>query len=102
MRVVYLSIAVQDLMGILTFLEAENLSASRKVGQRLKETLHRLIPFPHQGKAGRVLGTRELSTALIGRTVYIIIYRIRHEQVQILRVLAGGQDIDATLEEGFP
>jgi len=31
-----------------------------------------------------------------------VVYRIKREEIQILRVLPGMRDIDAILEEGFP
>lgn len=39
---------------------------------------------------------------LIGQVPYIVIYQVRPDEVQILRVLTGGQDVDSRLEEGFP
>jgi plasmid stabilization system protein ParE len=38
---------------------------------------------PHQGRSGRVYGTREL---IIGKYPYIIPYRAQGEEIQILRV----------------
>ena len=45
-----------------------------------------LAEQPHQGRAGRVPGTREL---VITDTPYIIPYRVVEDTVQILRVLHG-------------
>jgi len=54
------------------------------------------------GKPGRVFGTRELVTPKIGKTSYVVVYRVRSDQVEILRVLSGMRDIDQILEEEFP
>ncbi len=43
-----------------------------------------LADHPHVGRAGRVLGTREL---VIANTPFIIPYRVAENTIQILRVL---------------
>jgi hypothetical protein len=32
----------------------------------------------------------------------LVVYRVKNDTIQILRVLPGMRDIDAILEEGFP
>jgi toxin ParE1/3/4 len=48
----------------------------------------RLADYPKLGRPGRVKGTREL---VVNRTPFIVVYRIKGEIVQILRVLHGAQ-----------
>ena len=43
-----------------------------------------LAKYPSIGRAGRVLGTREL---VVGDPPYIIAYRVRDQDLEILRVL---------------
>jgi toxin ParE1/3/4 len=101
MRIKYLSLAVLDLAGIRAYIAAHNPDAAQRVGGKLRESINSLGQFPNLGKPGRVFGTRELNTPKIGKTTYVVVYRVKQEEVQILRVLPGMRDIDAILEEGF-
>ena len=101
MRIKYLSLAVLDLAEIRAYISTSNPGAARHVGNRLVESINALKQFPNLGKPGRVFGTRELNTSKIGKTTYVVVYRVKQEEIQILRVLRGMRDIDAILEEGF-
>jgi len=102
MRITYLSLAVLDLAEIRAYIAADNPDAAQRIGSKLRGSIRSLEQFPNLGKPGRVFGTRELHTSRIGKTTYIVVYRIKREEIQILRVLPGMRDIDAILEEGFP
>jgi toxin ParE1/3/4 len=102
MRITYLSFAVQDLAEILAYFSVDNPDAARRVSQRLKKTIDSLTRFPSLGKPGRVFGTRELITPKIGKTAYVVVYRMKREDIQILRVLPGMRDLETILGEGFP
>jgi len=41
-----------------------------------------------------------MNTPKIGKTTYVVVYRQKREEIQILRV-SRNADIDAILEEGF-
>lgn len=71
------------------------------MGARLSESINALKRFPNLGKPGRVFGTREMNTPKIGKTSYVVVYRVKQDAIQILRVLPGMRDIDAILEAGF-
>ena len=101
MRIKYLSRAIQDLAGIRTYIATESPGAAQRVGNRIREMINSLKQFPNLGKPGRVFGTRELNTPRIGKITYIVLYRVKREEIQILRVLPGMRDLDAILEEGF-
>jgi len=47
-----------------------------------------LLQFPQIGRPGRVIGTNEL---VIGRTPYLVPYRLRGETIEIARVLHARQ-----------
>ena len=64
--------------------EAEDPAAAAGVDERIEAAVARLVDFPEIGRPGRVEGTREL---LVGRTSYIVPYRISGDVVRILRVL---------------
>jgi hypothetical protein len=54
-----------------------------------------------KSKPGRVFGTRELIIPKVGKSTYVVVYRVAGDAVQILQVLAGTRDIDTILAEGF-
>ena len=58
--------------------------------------------LPNLGKSGRVFGTRELITPKFGKTAYVIVYRVKSERIEILRVLPGMRDINRILDEEEP
>jgi toxin ParE1/3/4 len=101
MRITYLSLAVLDLAEIRAYIAAHNPEAAQRVGKKLGDRINALKQFPNLGKPGRVFGTFELTTPKIGKTTYVIVYRIKRDEIQILRVLPGMRDIDVLLEEGF-
>jgi toxin ParE1/3/4 len=53
-----------------------------------------LARFPQSGRPGRRAGTREL---VVGRTPYLVPYRILGETIEILRVLHGSRQWPAAL-----
>jgi toxin ParE1/3/4 len=58
--------------------------------------------MPSLGKPGRVFGTRELITPKIGKTAYVVVYRVNDTRLEILRILPGMRDLDNLLNEGLP
>lgn len=102
MRVTFLSLAVWDLAEIRSYIATDDPEAAQRVGKRLAELINRLSKLSNLGKPGRVFGTCELVTPKIGKTTYVVVYRVRSERIEILRVLSGMRDIDQILEEEFP
>lgn len=99
MRVVFLSLAISDLVSIRSYIGKENPEAAQQVAARLKSIVQKLATLPSLGKAGRVSGTRELVTPKIGKTIYIVVYRVKENRLEILRFLPGMRDIDRLLSE---
>lgn len=66
----------------------DNLSAALSQLDEIEGQADRLIDYPKLGRPGRVKGTREL---VVNRTPFIVVYRIKGEFIQILRVLHGAQ-----------
>ena len=62
---------------------AIHVAAAGFAGQRIFEAVDSLILYPLLGRAGRVVGTREL---VISRTPYIAVYRVRGQVVEVLAV----------------
>jgi toxin ParE1/3/4 len=83
MRVKWLRNALLNLDEEATYIAAEDPTAARLVAQRIIEAVALLAEQPAMGRPGRVVGTREL---LVPKTRYLIPYRIRADQVEILRV----------------
>ena len=101
MRITYLSLAVIDLAEIRAYIAANHPNLAQAVGKKLSVSLNGLAQFPNLSKPGRVFGTRELIIPKVGKSTYVVIYRVVGDNVQILWVLAGTRDIDRILEESF-
>ena len=99
MKVVFLSLAVKDLASIRNYIARDNPDAAQQVAARLKSIVQKLSTMPSLGKTGRVAGTRELVTPKIGKTFYVVVYRVKDNRLEILRVLPGMRNIDRLLSE---
>ena len=58
------------------------------IDERIEESIERLLQFPEIGRTGRVSGAREL---VISDTPYIAAYRIKGQDITVLRVLHGAR-----------
>lgn len=83
MNIRWLRTALLNLDEEATYIAAEDPVAARLAVARILEAVALLASQPGIGRPGRVLGTREL---LVPKTRYLIPYRIRADQVEILRV----------------
>jgi plasmid stabilization system protein ParE len=102
MRIVFLSLAVKDLVAIRAYIAEDDPEAAKAVASRLKQLIKRLASMPNLGKPGRVFGTRELITPKIGKTAYVVVYRVKDTRLEILRILPGMRDLDSLLTEELP
>lgn len=75
-------VAAGDLESIYEFVVQQNRSADDKVINRTLSAIDVLERFPEMGRPGRVEGTRELVVA-----PFIVAYRVRRSEVQILSIL---------------
>jgi plasmid stabilization system protein ParE len=82
-KIDWLISARQSLRVQIAFIAAENPDAARRVRHRIHATVTHLSRFPESGRAGEVAGTREL---VVPGLPYLIVYRVRGERVEILRV----------------
>lgn len=83
MRVVWLPAARQDRLEVLNFIEAENPSAAAKMDELFEAAVARLGNFPHLGRPGKIVGTREL----IPHESYRIVYEIEAETVWVIALV---------------
>ena len=83
MQVKWLAKALENLDAEAEYIAEENPQAARAFVQTVWDATQNLAFNPAIGRKGRVPGTREL---VIDGFQYIVPYRVKDEQVQILRV----------------
>ena len=88
MIVVWLPRAITTLAAQLDYIAQDNPRAAIEQGDRIAHQVDMLVQHPEMGRTGRQQGTRE---RVISRTPFIVIYRIKGERVELLRVLHGAQ-----------
>ena len=88
MILVWLRRAVTDRDAQLDYIAQDNPRAAIEQGDRIAHQAGQLEQHPQMGRPGRKPGTREL---VISRTPFIVIYRIKGERIELLRVLHGAQ-----------
>lgn len=76
--------ALQDLEEAGAYVMQDNPRAAVAMGKRVLEAVEYLPSHPALGRPGRLRGTREL---VVSGTPFIVIYRVRVDLVQVLRVL---------------
>jgi addiction module RelE/StbE family toxin len=76
--------ALNDLDAAGAFIATENPRAARAIAIRVRTAVEYLTQHPALGRGGRVRGTREL---VISGTPFIVVYRVRFDIIQLLRVL---------------
>lgn len=74
--------ALRSVDEIAGFIAADNPSRATSFVRELKDAVNKLQAHPGMGRAGRVPGTREL----VLHKNYIAIYRVRGDDVEILRL----------------
>ena len=85
MRLHWTRLAERDLEEIAAYIGQDNPAAAARVILELIDQVEKLLPaHPAIGRPGRVVGTREL---VIGELPYVIPYRVREQDLEILRVL---------------
>ena len=82
----WLSIASADLENLYHYIAQDNPAAAVKEVEKVLDAAGGLAEMPAVGRPGRVPDTREL---LVSK--YVIAYRVRDGQVEILRVLHQAQ-----------
>jgi len=85
LRLRWTRLAERDLDQIAEYISQDSAAAAARVVLELIDQSETLLPkHPALGRPGRVLGTREL---VVGQLPYIIAYRVRDKDLEILRVL---------------
>ena len=84
MRLRWTRLAERDLDEIARYVGQDSPAAAHVVLELIDQAERLLPEYPSIGRPGRVLRTREL---VIGDLPYIIAYRVRDRDLEILRVL---------------
>ena len=85
---VWLRRAIADRDAQLDYIAQDNPRAAIEQGDRIANQVGQLAQHPEMGRAGRKQGTREL---VISRTSFIVIYRIKGNRIELVRLLHGAQ-----------
>jgi len=80
--------AAADFASIVEYIRKENPSAAERVARKIYADVAALASFPNQGRPGKTKGTREL---VFSPLPYVVVYRVKDEAVEIVRVLHGAQ-----------
>jgi len=78
--------ALADLVEAQNYIARDNPAAAEAVAQRVWDAAKRLCDNPEIGRQGHVQGTREWP---VNQTPYLIVYRVKDDAVEILRVWHG-------------
>jgi toxin ParE1/3/4 len=84
MKIRWTTIAANDLKAVYEYVREESVVHADKLVTRIFSGIEMLERYPQLGREGRLEGTRELA---IASTPFIVFYRIRRNQIEILGVL---------------
>ena len=82
MTVKWTTAALSSLGQIADHIGQDNPKRAKLFVQELRDKTTALAHFPGMGRPGRVIGTREL----VVHKNYIVAYRVRDDEVEVLRV----------------
>ena len=88
MRVRWLRTALRNLEDEAAYIARDDPAAAARAVARVRRAIEHLSDHPEVGRPGRVAGTREL---VVTGTPYVIPYRVRRDEVEILRVFHGAR-----------
>ncbi len=88
MILVWFKRAINDRDAQIDYIAKDNPLAAVSQGDRIEEQVDMLIDHPKMGRPGRKKETREL---VISRTPFVLVYRIKGQRIELLRLLHGSQ-----------
>ena len=89
MRIRWTTPARQDLARQHDDIAEDDPDAAERVEAAIAEAVERLADYPHRGRPGQRVGTRELVIADF--PTYIVVYRVTETDVRITRIWHGRQ-----------
>jgi toxin ParE1/3/4 len=81
--------ALADLIEAQNYIARDNPAAAQAVAERVWHATKNLCDHPNIGRPGHVGGTREWP---VSQTPYLIVYRVKSDAVEILRIWHGRQN----------
>ncbi len=88
--------AKSDIIGIKTFIEKDNIKASKSFIKNLKKHFDMLAQYPDVGVKKQGITNNSVLIYIIKKR-YSIVYRINGDIIEVLRVLSKYQNIFAVL-----
>jgi toxin ParE1/3/4 len=88
LRIIWTERALIHIDAIGAYLDERNSAARVRILGAIGKGVERLALHPFSGRVGRAPRTREL---VVPRTPYVVAYRVRGENVEILAVIHGAQ-----------
>lgn len=88
MRIRWTPAAAADLQRISDYLSEQNPRVRQPTMRKLYDAVRALKQWPLRGRMGFEEGTREV---VIPPLPYIVVYRVREESIEVLRILYGAQ-----------
>lgn len=95
MKVIWGDTAKRDLRELVAYISQESVQAAELVSRRILEAAELLGQMPRIGRPGRVKGTRE---RVVGRTRYLLVYKIASGRIDLLRVYHGARRWPSTFD----
>lgn len=96
MKVRWTTPALRDLEAIGDYIERDNTAAvAARIVTAILDQADNLAAFPHIGRVGRVPDTREL---IVVDTPFIVPYRVRDAEVEILALFHGARQWPETFK----
>jgi addiction module RelE/StbE family toxin len=78
--------ALADLVEAQNYIARDNPAAAEAVAQRVWDAAKKLCESPEMGRQGHVAEIRE---GVVSGTPYLLVYRVKNDAVEILRVWHG-------------
>ncbi|MFZ0632396.1 MAG: type II toxin-antitoxin system RelE/ParE family toxin [Acidobacteriaceae bacterium] len=88
-RVLWTRVALRHLSEARDFITIDSPAAANRQIQRIEHCVNRLRTFPMMGRKRIRPGTREFA---VPATPYLLVYRFREDDLQILAVLHGARN----------
>jgi toxin ParE1/3/4 len=83
MRIRWTRRALRSLEALAQYIAEDRPSAAERMVERIRDAVDHLEGNPELGRVGRISSTREL---IVGRTPFIVPYRIREDVIEILTI----------------
>jgi toxin ParE1/3/4 len=94
MKIVWSPRAIRHLIHLRAYIQKDSEQNTALIAPRILQAVELIQTQPEMGRAGRVLGTREL---IIPDTSYLIPYRVRRDRLELIAVFHGRQKWPAKL-----